>query len=353
MTNPFQLNFRNMSGLTTTPGVLPDAEAKDRYVSKLPGYSVSPLWKTPWVAATRPAPAASVALWKYEELRPLMLTAAQLINAKEAQRRVLILTNPSMKTPYTTDTITCGLQLLKPGEVAAAHRHRAFAVRFIIEGTAGFTSVNGERMIMEAGDMVLTPSWTWHDHGLDEKAKDCMIWLDANDLPLYHKLPVHFAENYPESIYPTRPTDNDGLFRVPWMKMKAQLDSQDEEYVFETYRKPDGAHISNTLGAHALRLKAGKTSTTIHTTCSFVFHTQAGSGNTVVEAANGEIKTLFWTTQDTFAIPAWSKIIHTAGQTTDAYLFSLSDMPLLENLDMYQAGEGKSQQVYPAQLKSN
>ncbi|RFU28987.1 hypothetical protein B7463_g7358, partial [Scytalidium lignicola] len=323
-----------MSSVTTTQAaILSKIAEKDNYLSDLPRHNVNPLWKTTGVVAPRPSPAASIALWKYEELRPLMMSAARLIDAEEAQRRVLIFTNPSMKPPYTTDTITCGLQLIKPGETAAPHRHYAFAIRFIIEGTAGFTSVDGERITMEAGDMVLTPSWTWHDHGLD--GEDPMIWLDANDLPLYHKLPIHFAENYPEPLYPTKPIDNSDMFRFPWAKMKAQLDLQDGDYVVETYRKPDGTHVSSTLGAHALRLKAGKSSTPIRATCSFVFHSQAGSGKTVIEGANGEVKTLSWTVHDTFAVPAWSRITHVAEPNTDAYLFSLSDMPLLENLNMY------------------
>lgn len=55
---------------------------------------------------------------------------------------------------------------------------------------------------METGDLVLTPSWTWHDHGLD--GREPMIWLDANDLSMYQKLPVHFAENYPAPVYETK-----------------------------------------------------------------------------------------------------------------------------------------------------
>ncbi|KAH8819012.1 RmlC-like cupin domain-containing protein [Xylogone sp. PMI_703] len=311
----------------------PAVGEKDKYISELRGYNVNPLWKATGVVAPKPTPAASVALWKYEDLRPLMLTAARLINAEEAQRRVLILTNPSMKPPYTTDTITCGLQLIKPGETAAAHRHRAFAIRFIIEGQAGFTSVEGERIAMETGDLVLTPSWTWHDHGLD--GKDPMIWLDANDLPIYHKLPIHFAENFPDPIYQTKPMDNDDPFRFPWLNMKRKLDLQCDDYVQDTYRRPDGSHVSSTLGAHALRLKAGKTSTPARSTCSFVFHVQAGSGRTAIEGANGETKTLSWTVRDTFAVPSWSRITHIADEAVDAYLVSLSDMPLLENLNMY------------------
>lgn len=55
--------------------------------------------------------------------------------------------------------------MINPGETAPAHRHRAFALRFIIEGEKGFTAVDGEKIYMEKGDVILTSPWTWHDHG--------------------------------------------------------------------------------------------------------------------------------------------------------------------------------------------
>lgn len=105
------------------------------------------------------------------------------------------------EAPFTTDSIYGGLQLINQGETAPAHRHRAFALRFIIEGSRGFTAVEGEKLYMEAGDMILTPQWRWHDHG--HEGSGPMIWLDGLDLPLYHQLPTHFAEPYNEERYPS------------------------------------------------------------------------------------------------------------------------------------------------------
>jgi gentisate 1,2-dioxygenase len=78
---------------------------------------------------------------------------------------VTSLTFYSIAAPCTTDTLYAGLQLINPGETAPAHRHRAFALRFIIEGHRGFTAVEGEKIYMNKGDVILTPPWTWHDHG--------------------------------------------------------------------------------------------------------------------------------------------------------------------------------------------
>ncbi len=135
-----------------------------------------------------PAPRAEVSLWKYKELRPLLLEAGETVSAEEAERRVLMLTNPALKPPFTTDTIYAGLQLINQGEIAPAHRHRAFALRFIIEGSKGFTAVEGNKIYMSEGDVILTPKWHWLDHG--HEGEGPMIWLDGLDLPLYHNLPT-------------------------------------------------------------------------------------------------------------------------------------------------------------------
>lgn len=50
-----------------------------------------------------------------------------------------------------------------PGETAPAHRHSAYAMRFIIEGSKGFTAVHGKRINMERGDVILTPTWNYRE----------------------------------------------------------------------------------------------------------------------------------------------------------------------------------------------
>jgi gentisate 1,2-dioxygenase len=81
-----------------------------------------------------------------------------------------------------------------PGEIARAHRHSAVALRLIIEGRGGYTVVNGERVPMSPGDLVLTPNSTWHDHANDTDAP--MIWLDGLDTPLVRMLEAGFYEEY-------------------------------------------------------------------------------------------------------------------------------------------------------------
>lgn len=209
----------------------------EKYFESLPQHHVAPLWtalKT--VNPPRPAPKSVPAIWRYSELREPLLEAGRIVTAEEAERRVLMLVNPAMSefpplrrpkcvaltcksqpkhyllsspdhvlfplgSPFTTDTLYAGLQLILPGETAPAHRHRGFALRFIIEGESGFTAVEGQKVYMKKGDLILTPSWHWHDHG--HEGQGPMIWLDGLDIPLLQALPVNFVEEYEDHRYPS------------------------------------------------------------------------------------------------------------------------------------------------------
>ena len=114
----------------------------------------------------QPATPCVPALWKYDEVRPFLMRAGEAITAEEAVRRVLILENPALRGQSAiTQSLYAGLQLILPGEVAPSHRHTQSALRFIVEGSGAYTAVDGERTTMRPGDFIITPSWTWHDHG--------------------------------------------------------------------------------------------------------------------------------------------------------------------------------------------
>lgn len=49
-------------------------------------------------------------------------------------------------------------------------------------------------MYMKPGDLIITPSWNWHDHG--NEGTNNVIWLDGLNIPLFKHLPVDFTEHY-------------------------------------------------------------------------------------------------------------------------------------------------------------
>ncbi len=231
--------------------------------------------------------------------------------------------------PYTTDTLYAGLQLVMPNETAPAHRHTAFAMRFIIEGSGGFTAVHGRRINMTCGDVILTPTWNWHDHGKDGSGP--MIWLDGLDLPSFVHFPVHFVEHYKENRYPAENSDTSASPIVfPWTRMKKSLDEEAGDWVTKRYLRADGSEVSKTLGGCAERLNEGKSSPVTQETASSVYHIIEGSGKSVI---NGE--TIYWKKSDTFCIPAWSQYQHFANSGETVYLYRFDDKPMLLALGFY------------------
>src|SRR6266853_466057 len=134
-------------------------------------------------------------------LAPLWEVLGELITAREAERRVLVLENPGLRGASSiTRTLYAGLQLILPGEIAPSHRHSQSALRFVLEGRGAYTAVDGERTTMRPGDFILTPSWTFHDHG--NPGGEPVVWLDGLDIPMVAFFDAGFAERYPQEVQP-------------------------------------------------------------------------------------------------------------------------------------------------------
>lgn len=119
--------------------------------------------------------------------------------------------------------------------------------------------------------------------------------------------------------------------------MKSRLDRSDANWALEHYLNADGSYLSTALGAHAEKVAAGTSSPPRKDACSYVYHAHVGSGKSTITTPDGKTEVVVWQKNDTFAVPAWSRIIHEADASADAYLFALSDKPLLEELKLYVA----------------
>src|SRR5258707_1233020 len=171
---------------------------RDAFYRKTDGQNLSALWNVMGDLITpQPKSPCRPHLWTFDAIRSYMMEAGQLITAKEAEQRVLILENPGLRgQSKVTTSLYAGIQLVMPGEVAPAHRHSQSALRFILEGKGAHTAVDGERTNMEPGDFVITPSMTWHDHG--NETSEPMFWLDGLDIPMVQFFDASFAEGMDE-----------------------------------------------------------------------------------------------------------------------------------------------------------
>src|SRR5499427_1924137 len=202
-----------LSDIQSSPQELQD------YYAQLQAQQMTPAWMGGGISI-EPRSEAVPYLWRWRDLRPQAMRAAELVGTQQAERRVLRLTNPGL--PGTaSNTLVANIQIVMPGEIARAHRHSAAALRLIIEGSGGYTVVNGERVPMFPGDLVLTPNWSWHDHANDTDAP--MIWLDGLDTPLVRMLEAGFYEEYHQERQDLGAGVNSSPWHYPMSEMRAAL----------------------------------------------------------------------------------------------------------------------------------
>ncbi|MFT5539564.1 MAG: gentisate 1,2-dioxygenase, partial [Alphaproteobacteria bacterium] len=122
-------------------------------------------------------------VWPWKAIYSCLMVSGKVIKlghaGDAANRRTVQLVNPAITNlKSTTRTLQMSIQLVNPGETAECHRHTAAALRFVVEGDGtAFTNVEGEQMLMEPNDLVLTPNWTWHDH--QNVGTEPVVWLDV------------------------------------------------------------------------------------------------------------------------------------------------------------------------------
>ena len=104
-------------------------------------------------------------------------------------------------TAYATPTLWAAIQYLGPRETAPAHRHTQTAFRFVVEGEGVWTNVEGDPVAMRRGDLLLTPSWHFHEH--HNTTDHPMAWIDGLDIPLVDQLDAGFFEFGPDQLATT------------------------------------------------------------------------------------------------------------------------------------------------------
>jgi gentisate 1,2-dioxygenase len=180
----------------STPAPSTDAATRQKYYDTIAPQSLAPLWEVlKGLVPPEPKSKAVPHVWKYAQVRPLLIEAGRLVTAEEAERRVLVLENPSLPgQSRITSSMYAGVQLVMPGEVAPAHKHTASALRFVLESNGGYTTVAGERTLMRRGDFVITPNGAWHDHG--QESDTPIIWVDGLDLHMINFFESGFMEHH-------------------------------------------------------------------------------------------------------------------------------------------------------------
>jgi len=306
-------------------------EELESYYAELREQHVTPAWIGGGISV-EPQSRAVPYLWRWRDLRPQAMRAAELVGTAQAERRVLRLSNPEL-SGIASNTLVANIQIVMPGEIARAHRHTADALRLIIEGGGGYTVVNGERVPMYPGDLVLTPSWCWHDHANDTDAP--MIWLDGLSTPLVRMLEGGFYEEYAEERQKLSAPVNVSRWHFPMSEMAAALErlavaKAGEELVLEYKNRATGGPVMPTIACYMQMLRPGEKTPAHRSVCCTNYHVVEGAGYSMV---GGE--RLDWADKDVFTVPTWTFREHVNTGDRPAFLFSFSDAPVMKALSLY------------------
>jgi gentisate 1,2-dioxygenase len=329
----------------------PELADYSRDIAKL---HAKPLWER--TTHMGPGTPAVPAIWRYVDMRPQLLRAAKLVSTRQAERRVLMLENPGLPaTGYITSSLYSGMQIILPGEVARAHRHASNAMRFIIEGTGAYSTVEGERVAMKPGDFVLTPYWTWHDHG--HTGTEPVIWLDALDNPFAQMFGTMFRENYPHEAQAVTHQSGDNSARygeglLPIETQVPQLASPLLVYPYDRtretldrlarggplhishgvkmrYANPStGGNVFPTIAVFIQWMPKGFSGQNYRSTESSIFCAVEGAGRVYA----GETEFSF-AAHDIFTVPSW--IPYRIETDSECVLFSYSDRAPQETLGLW------------------
>ncbi|SAI74476.1 gentisate 1%2C2-dioxygenase [Bordetella ansorpii] len=312
----------------------------------------------PPVFTREPKSSTQTVHWRWADLQPLLQRlGSELDIGSGGQRRTLRLANPGL--PYgTTHTFWASIQVILPGEIAAAHRHTANAFRFIMKGGGATTTVDGERYVMNEGDLVLTPSMCWHDH--EYHGDQPIVWLDILDVAVMQMLHASFFEPHaseqqavlpvpdrserlfgnalmmPPAVVPTGATANPLLVYPRALALEsldriAVLGSDPADDLIQEYRNPvTGGPAMQTMDMRLQRLRAGFQGVARRHTGSKLYYVVEGAGRTVVEGVAYD-----WRAGDFLTINPWAWHSHANLGGSDALLFQVNDFPVMQKLGYY------------------
>jgi gentisate 1,2-dioxygenase len=277
-----------------------------------------------------PKPLLIPAHWRYRDAHAALHRAGDLVDAKWAERRNLILANPVPGNDYATvTTLVSAYQMVMPGETARSHRHTPNAMRIVVDTAPNaYTIVDGVNVPMEPGDVLLTPNWSYHGHNNQSDAE--AYWIDVLDVPLVQLLGPMFFEHHPELLESASGVDARSPMRFAYSEYRPRLlaSAQTSDGVRTLNLGPpemrsfDRTAIHLAQGAQWLRPKS---------TVSRIYAVIEGKGR----CASGN-RTFDWVRGDVIAMPSWHA--HTLTGMDDAVLLQSSDLPLLTLLDWVREG---------------
>jgi gentisate 1,2-dioxygenase len=261
-------------------------------------------------------------VWRGDEARAALQEASGFVGTDVAERRNLIMVNPAPGNTYgTTCNIVAAYQMIQPGETARSHRHTPAALRLVLDAADEvYTVVDGKRVDMTPGDVVLTPSWCWHGHA--NESDESAFWLDFLDVPFVRHIGATSFEHYPEPFQ--RPVERDSTYRIP---LNTIFGERSDMRAVEIAKD-----VMPTIGLHAIRLPSGSATAMLHESANNLYAVVSGA---VLAAVEGQPDTWFGR-GDVLAVPSWHA--HSLRCVQDATLLRVTDEPIMAKFGLLRHG---------------
>jgi gentisate 1,2-dioxygenase len=291
------------------------------YYAGLGKLSFSPGWARPepsmWAA---PKPKFRPAVWRFADAKRALDASHNMVPADQTERRNLIMVNPIEGNTYaTTRHLVAAYQCVMAGDTARTHRHSAAALRLVLKGKPGvYTVVNGARIDMAAGDVVLTPAWSWHGHA--NESDETGYWIDFLDIPFVQLTEAMFFEPYPAGgLEPVVSGSPPAVMRT---SCGHALGDGDGRMAVEV------AHgVMPTIGMHLLREPKGSEVAVPQSTANNIYAVVSGKARFTADGFDATLGM-----GDVCAMPSWHS--HTIEAPENTVLFRVTDEPLLSKLGL-------------------
>jgi gentisate 1,2-dioxygenase len=259
--------------------------------------------------------------WRWSDARPGLDSAGRLIDTDLAERRNLFLVNPIEGNSYSTlRTLVAAYQMILPGERARTHRHTPHALRFVLDvPDTAYTIVDGTRIDMRPGDVLLTPGWSWHGHGNDGDRPG--YWVDFLDVPTVHLLEPMFLELWPDRWQDAETTTRQHPFVFPWSQTELALASAPQDPRHGQRAVLDSTQLIPTMTLAMHRYPANFSGVPWRTTANQIVCVKSGHGR-----ANCGGSQIDWAPGDVFAVPSWTPYYVSTSEPTDLFVVSDAEM---------------------------
>ena len=263
--------------------------------------------------------------WEYSLAKPALDAAGRFVGTEQAERRNLILFNPAADDRYATArTMIAAYQMVMSNETARSHRHSPNAMRLVVDAQPGaYTVVEGKKIPMVPGDVLLTPNWCWHGH--QNESDGSAYWIDFLDAPLVHLLGPMFFEPFPGGLEHAVEVGEFSPMRFAFADVRRRMDSTAETQPGRRELRIGPPYL-DTMAVYVSRLEAGRDFAAERSTANSVFAVIEGHGRSNVDDREFE-----WRRGDVFVVPSWHR--HTVRAAETSYLLRVTDEPVMQKFN--------------------